>query len=466
MKSTEVEVEERKRLDAQAEEKALKRGKVVEAPLCRPAGGSDGEVQELKEGKQVGPNVNVETTTTVRHLGIREDTAKYLRNLDENNALYDPKGSGGTPGLGDVDAHEKGQVVAAPTQSHFASEEDLVLEKWGGKPASQAPVGAKPEGGHIHNPEEWMERFNRFGNGTANPAMSGIRGCRLEVLQQTLQACETGMYRTSDGTLVRFEAPAPRTLLRTAGDSEHDRLTMPGTPAIRVLNGDCLTEAVKLVESGFKVAVLNMANSNTPGGGWKAACGAQEENLHRRSNIYRFLSDPDGSAWRHAPAPRCYPIPPTGALYSPDVCVFRGSEPDGYPFLTRPVLVDIVSCAARAHPQTVVGAQGEPRLAPQEEETLRANVRNMLQTCREHGATALVLSALGCGAFKNPPTHVAEVFRDEITALGGAFREIVFAIYDDHNSRKRHNPEGNLVPFQRVFSDHIHAAKATQVEGE
>ena len=29
--------------------------------------------------------------TTVRNLRIREDTAKYLRNLDPNSAFYDPK---------------------------------------------------------------------------------------------------------------------------------------------------------------------------------------------------------------------------------------------------------------------------------------------------------------------------------------------------------------------------------------
>lgn len=28
---------------------------------------------------------------------------------------------------------------------------------------------------------------------------------------------------------------------------------------------------------------------------------------------------------------------------------------------------------------------------------------------------------------------------------------IVFAIFDDHNAHKAHNPEGNLVPFQRIF---------------
>ncbi|CAG8592348.1 5561_t:CDS:2, partial [Acaulospora morrowiae] len=38
-----------------------------------------------------GQKVNTKTRTTIRNLRIREDTAKYLRNLDINSAYYDPK---------------------------------------------------------------------------------------------------------------------------------------------------------------------------------------------------------------------------------------------------------------------------------------------------------------------------------------------------------------------------------------
>ena len=31
------------------------------------------------------------------------------------------------------------------------------------------------------------------------------------------------------------------------------------------------------------------------------------------------------------------------------------------------------------------------------------------------------------------------------------FKKIYFAIFDDHNSRKKHNPEGNFMPFKREF---------------
>lgn len=96
------------------------------------------------------------------------------------------------------------------------------------------------------------------------------------------------------------------------------------------------------------------------------------------------------------------------------------------------------------------------RLAPAEEQLLRLKIHTLLTACRDNGATHLVLSALGCGAFRNPPDHVAELFKDALSPASGMFRgcfkKVVFAIFDDHNAGKKHNPEGNFLPFERCFS--------------
>jgi len=58
---------------------------------------SDNELGEDKDDfldtteQPVGVKKDTKTRTTVRNLRIREDTAKYLRNLDINSAYYDPK---------------------------------------------------------------------------------------------------------------------------------------------------------------------------------------------------------------------------------------------------------------------------------------------------------------------------------------------------------------------------------------
>jgi hypothetical protein len=33
-----------------------------------------------------------------------------------------------------------------------------------------------------------------------------------------------------------------------------------------------------------------------------------------------------------------------------------------------------------------------------------------------------------------------------------AFKKIVFAVLDDQNTHREHNPEGNFIPFKRILS--------------
>jgi len=75
----------------------------------------------------------------------------------------------------------------------------------------------------------------------------------------------------------------------------------------------------------------------------------------------------------------------------------------------------------------------------------------ILSTALHFGHDAIVLSAFGCGAFRNPPQRVAEIFKHLLTStFSNCFKTVVFAIFNDHNSRKN-GGEGNVVPFERVF---------------
>ena len=76
------------------------------------------------------------------------------------------------------------------------------------------------------------------------------------------------------------------------------------------------------------VCVLDFASDTTAGGGWRGnQVGTQEESLCRRSSLLPCLEAV------------VYPIPTFGAVYVPDVLVFRGSERDGYPLLAQPFQV-------------------------------------------------------------------------------------------------------------------------------
>lgn len=52
---------------------------------------SDEDVKEKEDQALAMGNKDPKSRTTIRNLRIREDTAKYLRNLDVNSAYYDPK---------------------------------------------------------------------------------------------------------------------------------------------------------------------------------------------------------------------------------------------------------------------------------------------------------------------------------------------------------------------------------------
>jgi len=80
-------------------------------------------------------------------------------------------------------------------------------------------------------------------------------------------------------------------------------------------------------------------------------------------------------------------------------------------------------------------------------------LRGLFWTALENGHDSIVLSAFGCGAFANPPHHIAQLFHLVLNEpnFKGKFKHVVFAIFDDHNARKKHNPEGNVKPFLDVF---------------
>lgn len=80
-------------------------------------------------------------------------------------------------------------------------------------------------------------------------------------------------------------------------------------------------------------------------------------------------------------------------------------------------------------------------------------IRTILRIGLRHGHDSLVLGALGCGAFCNPPSHIAKLFHEvfEEAEFKNKYLLVCFAILDDHNTHRSHNPEGNYKPFANEF---------------
>ncbi|MBR4482527.1 MAG: TIGR02452 family protein, partial [Paludibacteraceae bacterium] len=84
-------------------------------------------------------------------------------------------------------------------------------------------------------------------------------------------------------------------------------------------------------------------------------------------------------------------------------------------------------------------------------------IRTILRLGLRHGNDSLVLGALGCGAFHNPPEQVAELFKQVLNEaeFKNKYRRIIFAVIDDFNAHQAHNPNGNFKPFKEVFATNI-----------
>ena len=213
---------------------------------------------------------------------------------------------------------------------------------------------------------------------------------------------------------------------------------------IEVLNMDCLYAAQQLVEDGYNPAVLNMASFKCPGGGVTKGSAAQEESLCRRTNLYNSIVRFNNPKLKHR-----YPLDMNyGAIYSPVVSIFRKSESDGCLFMDAPVTVDVISAAAIKSPALVNG-----HLDKNAKKILKNKVRTILNLGIYYKNDALVLGAFGCGAYGTPPEDMANIFKDVFSeaAYAHSFKKIVFAIIDDGNAHREHNPEGNFVPFKKVF---------------
>jgi uncharacterized protein (TIGR02452 family) len=270
-----------------------------------------------------------------------------------------------------------------------------------------------------------------------------MREFRKQVMRETLQALERGWYESASGKRVtldfaQMEAHARRGRLIHQGAigprPMHDA-------AVEVIEGDCLVHALELAAEGHRPVCLNMASHRHPGGGYLEGAGAQEENLFRRTAYHAFIGE--GAPWR--PPEIRYPLPEFAGIYSPEVPVLRGPESERYPFLDQPRAMSFVAVAAYFQPP-MEGTRLTREIA---EKTLR-KLRLIFEIALAQGHDAVVLSAIGCGAFRNPPSHMAELFAQVLEeGWGKSFRRVRFAIIDDHNARG----EGNLRPFQRVMAD-------------
>lgn len=282
-----------------------------------------------------------------------------------------------------------------------------------------------------------------------------IRHLRVEEYTDTISIVNQGFYLTEDGTKVIIDGSdqmARDTRFYSKEFSVND-IKPQWETVISVENIDCLKEGERLVGEGYNPAVLNMASRRNPGGGVTTGSGAQEETIFRRTNLFRSLYQFASYASRYGikQSKNQYPLDRNfGGIYSPNATLFREGETDNYKLMDKPCKLSFISVAGINRPD--LDEQG--MIADYLIETVKNKMRTILRIGLSNGHDSLVLGALGCGAFCNPPRHVARLFHEVIgeKEFAGKYRLIVFAILEDSNSHRSHNREGNYKPFAEEFA--------------
>ncbi len=299
--------------------------------------------------------------------------------------------------------------------------------------------------------------IRRFSQARQKGEYHQLHSLRVSVFADTVEHIKREQYLDQKGKAVFLPLDWRLTKESVLYSKRLEDTPSPGLETlITVVSEDCL--AVAGGEQNNPL-VLNMANPSTPGGGVERGAGAQEEHLFRSSNyllsLYSF-DDEHSKAYGIPRAKHSYPLHEAyGAIYSPKVTVFRGREKDGYPLLEQPYKASFIALPAIYNPLLVKDKNGLYAMGEKDQALTKEKIRTLFKVAKKHNHQTLILSAMGCGAFCNPPNQIAALFREVLLEgpYKGAFAKIIFAILDDHNTYKWYNPEGNYAPFAREFKN-------------
>lgn len=262
---------------------------------------------------------------------------------------------------------------------------------------------------------------------------------RTQVFEETLLACKEG-YRFADGHEVQINSEAMQKGTFRFAELSVNQLPIPletYNTEVSVVTQDTFTVMLSVLERFGKVVGMNMANLYYPGGGVRGGCSAQEEALCRSSDYIKGIDPEENSHTTHT-----YPLDRFGGIFSPGVSVFRASQAEHFEFMREPKKVDLAGVALYdlregSHERRKLGLPFYGDLSidmlrnnSQYMEGIEKIITSFFVAAAMQGHIDVVPGALGCGAFRNPPELVAEVFSKVLQKEGlkGRFRTVTFAI--------------------------------------
>lgn len=285
-------------------------------------------------------------------------------------------------------------------------------------------------------------------------AKAGVKGTRVRVYDMdtfdaaiNLAPDYTAHVHLGDSSAGTSDLDSKHDSDQFMKDVSQDSDVLPTTSCSANADGTTLSQS----RAPKPVAVLNLASERSAGGGWQKGALAQEEALCYRSSLYLSLHKP------------YYPLSSLSAIYTPSVLIIRDAMSRGHSLLTtseRPAdlpVTTVISVAALRYPALTDDSK-RYKNEGQRAETKR-KIRLTLRVAALGGHTKIVLGALGCGVFGNPPKEVADCFLEvfsEKEFQGGWWEDVVFAIMDNaKGDQGGKDGNGNYGEFYRVLDGQI-----------
>ncbi|KAL0237940.1 hypothetical protein GEMRC1_012414 [Eukaryota sp. GEM-RC1] len=218
----------------------------------------------------------------------------------------------------------------------------------------------------------------------------------------------------------------------------------PGPGRFDFLNKDCFEVAIDLIneygtDPGVKIACLNMANEVSPGGGYRTGASDQECSLFRRSTLPCALDSSNVEGSRIPPVK--YPWSSSGidVIVSENIQIFKSCESHGLVTLPQPYTIDVVSSAAIDRPdiKPMSDIRFDDFLNKEEFEFTFNRWVSIFLAAIHHNVTHLIISPLGCGAFRNPIESVMAILGFMEQVYGKFFQRVYFSVLGDVESFTR-----------------------------
>lgn len=232
---------------------------------------------------------------------------------------------------------------------------------------------------------------------------------------------------------------------------------------IEVTDEDTLYATTRLQKgTGEAFCFLIFGNAFHAGGGYLIGARAQEESVARRTTLPVAFSN---SGLTEPKKALKYPIPEFGGVYIRDITILRESEEYDCAFLPTGIVSNAIIGCAYKNPKIELrrGVTGESKDMRDYTMTRRIYERTerklsaILEIALRNGEQNLVLGAIGCGAFRNPPYDIANIFKKLLNSeeFKNKFKQVVFAI-----------PKSSRVRNYEVFKEVLGTTITTSSESK